>query len=200
MNPIWKRGLGAVLATAIAALVGSAFAGATGALVVVSAVALAWGALQLRNVSRLIEWARGPIDARVPDAGGNWSLVFESLHRRIKARVEQQRDLSVTLERFRNAVEARPDGMVILDAHDCIVWSNPRAQWHFGIHPAKDLGQPLANLVRQPEFVGYLAEGEFAEPVVFNCLARRPMAVWLAPVELFCRAELPTAVLSDAWF
>ena len=35
----------------------------------------------------------------------------------------------------------------------------------FGIDAEADVGQPITNLVRQPEFVGYVAAGEFSKPL-----------------------------------
>ena len=67
-----------------------------------------------------------------------------------------QRDLAQTIERFASAAQAIPDGMVVLDRDDRIRWSNPSAQALLGLDPKRDVGAPIANLARQPEFVGYL--------------------------------------------
>ena len=80
----------------------------------------------------------------------------------------RQRDLATTIERFRSAVEALPEGMVILDAANRIEWANARAQAHLGIDLAKDAGQPLLNFVRQPEVVRYFEAGDFADSVVVD--------------------------------
>ena len=48
-------------------------------------------------------------------ARGAWGLAFSALYRRARSRNRHQRDLATTIERFRSAVEALPDGMVILD-------------------------------------------------------------------------------------
>jgi two-component system phosphate regulon sensor histidine kinase PhoR len=167
LSLIWTRAFVLLGATLTGALVAGAIGGRVAALAFVTVVALAWGVVQFRHLVRLVAWADGPIDAPLPEAGGTWGLVFDRLQRRARTRVQQQRGLTAALERFRTAAEALPDGMVILDRHDCIVWANPRAQRHFGIHPAKDLGKPLANLVRQPEFVHYLGRGVYNEPVLF---------------------------------
>jgi two-component system phosphate regulon sensor histidine kinase PhoR len=167
LNPVWRRGLLALAGVAAAVAVVRAALGPDAALLVAffSFGGLALG--HLRQMSRLLHWALGEIEARVPDADGTWGVIFAGLHRRVRRRVEQQRDLTLSLERFRTAAEAVPDGMVILDAHGCIVWSNARAQLHLGIDPARDRGQPIVNLVRQPEFVGYVERMAFGEPVVF---------------------------------
>ena len=74
------------------------------------------------------------------------------------------------MERFRSAVEALPDGMVILDATNRIEWANVRAQAHLGIDLGRDAGRPLLNFVRQPEVVRYLETGDFTDAVVVDSL------------------------------
>ena len=79
----------------------------------------------------------------------------------MRTRTLRHRDLAATIERFRNAVEALPDGMVIIDAANRIEWANARAQEHLGIDLAKDTGRPLLNLLRQPERRALLRSGGF---------------------------------------
>ena len=92
----------------------------------------------------------GPTRRSMPRARGGGRLGRRILRalRRTRTRNERQRDLATTIERFRSAVEALPDGMVIIDAANRIQWANARAQAHLGLDLAKDTGRPLANFVR----------------------------------------------------
>jgi len=54
---------------------------------------------------------------------------------------------------------------VILDADNRIQWCNDRACSDFGIDGDADIGQPITNLVRHPEFVDYISAGDYANPV-----------------------------------
>ena len=101
---------------------------------------------------------------------GVWGVALSALYRRVRSRNLRQLDLAATIERFRSAVEALPDGMVILDSANRIQWANARAQAHLGIDLDKDAGQPLQNFVRQPEVVRYLEAGDFADGIVFDSL------------------------------
>ena len=103
----------------------------------------------------------------MPEGRGTWALAYAGLYRRVRLRSARQRDLRLALDRFVRGAEALPEGVVVLDAHDRIRWANPRAEAHLGIDVRQDLGAPIANLVRQPAFIQYLASGEFNEPVVF---------------------------------
>jgi two-component system phosphate regulon sensor histidine kinase PhoR len=53
-------------------------------------------------------------------------------------------------------VEALPDGVVILDGANRIEWCNRTAERQLMLDSRADLGQNIANLVREPEFVEYL--------------------------------------------
>jgi two-component system phosphate regulon sensor histidine kinase PhoR len=125
-------------------------------------------ALHLWQIELLARWAAAPLDTPVPEGRGVWRVAFSALHRRTRMRDAHQRDLAQTIERFRSVAEAVPDGMVVLDTGNRIRWANARAIAHFGLDLAHDTGRPLTNLVRQPEVVRYLENGDFSDAVVVD--------------------------------
>jgi two-component system phosphate regulon sensor histidine kinase PhoR len=170
MSALVVAGIGVPLGIlAVAGIVWLAF-GAVWAIAVLAAGVCGLTGFHLWQLGRLTQWADGEFDAPVPDAGGVWGVALSALYRRVRVRNQHQLDLAATIERFRSAVEALPDGMVILDAANRIQWANARAQAHLGIDIDKDAGQPLQNFVRQPEVVRYLEVGDFTEGVVFDSL------------------------------
>jgi len=102
----------------------------------------------------------------VPEGRGTWAIAYAALYRRLRLRSARQRDLRLALDRFVTGAEALPEGVVVLDGANRIQWANPRAQAHLGIELRYDARAPIVNLVRQPAFVQYLANGDFSEPVV----------------------------------
>ncbi len=133
---------------------------------------LAGGLLLISSVNfmymlRLQKWLEGPPDRPVPQGRGLWNHIFAGLHHRARLRREQQRLLSDALERFRRAVQAFPDGIIIFNQHRQIEWINANAAQHFQLDSDRDKGQALTNLIRQPDFVSYLVRGDFTSPVVF---------------------------------
>ena len=122
----------------------------------------------LLGIGRLVRWLQAPIDTPVPDGRGVWDDIFAHLHRRAKARLEQQSALSTALERFQRAAEALPDGIVLCDAYGRIEWFNPWAGDHFQLQGERDRGQLLTNLVRNPEFADYLRRRNYAEPFLYR--------------------------------
>jgi two-component system phosphate regulon sensor histidine kinase PhoR len=65
------------------------------------------------------------------------------------------------LDRFRQAAEALPDGVAILDANLAIEWLNTHAEQLLDLDNARDRGAPIINLVREPEFIDYLRSGDY---------------------------------------
>ena len=152
---------------AIAGLVWVAF-GAPWAIAVLVVGGGAIVAFHLWHLGQLAQWADATLDSPVPEGRGSWRIAFSALHRRARARTAYQRDLTQTIERFRSVAEAIPDGMVVLDTANRIRWANARALAHLGLDLGQDAGQPLTNLVRQPEVVRYLDAGDFSDAVVVD--------------------------------
>jgi two-component system phosphate regulon sensor histidine kinase PhoR len=143
---------------------------ALGLVVALGAATIARDGRQLR---RLIRWARQPIGTPVPDATGRWGDAFAALHKRARLAAEQREQLHEALERFRQAAQAMPDGVVILGAQLAIEWANGQAEQLLGIDNGRDTGAPVINIVREPQFVAYLQGGDFAATIMLRSV-RRP--------------------------
>jgi two-component system phosphate regulon sensor histidine kinase PhoR len=123
-------------------------------------------AYHVRHLARLARWVKQPVLGRVPEGGGVWDEVLAGLHRFERAAARREEELTEALARFRRAAQALPDGVVILDGENRIEWCNRTAQAHLQIDAVRDVGQPIADLVRDPGFIEYLASGEEAAPPV----------------------------------
>jgi two-component system phosphate regulon sensor histidine kinase PhoR len=121
----------------------------------------------LRHLDLLVRWAEGSLDAPVPEGRGSWRAAFTGLYRRVRTRAAVQRGLAQRLERFAAAAEAIPEAVVVLDDANRIRFANARARSHLGLEPERDLGRAFGNLVRQPEVIRYLENGDFSESVIF---------------------------------
>jgi two-component system phosphate regulon sensor histidine kinase PhoR len=129
----------------------------------------------VRHVELLVHWLKEPTPGKVPAGSGAWDYVFSLLYRfeRVKTREHQQ--LAKTLVRFRQAGRVHPDGVVILDAENRIEWCNDTAGSHFDVSLETDGGQPLVNLVRQPEFVAYIESGDYSQPLELHLARGTPL-------------------------
>ncbi len=160
MNPAWAS----TLAVAVAAAAAGLLWGWRGVAAVL-ALALLFHTVQ---IAAFLRWLRRPARDALPPGRGLWEEAFATLHRHLKDRDEERERLRAALARFRDAGRALPDGVVILDREYRIEWANPTAARHFSIDARRDFGQPLANFVRQPDFVAWLEAGNFREPLVLR--------------------------------
>src|SRR3970282_374327 len=98
---------------------------------------LALGALALlayhaAKLAALIRWLRPARDNALPEPRGAWDEAFALLHGFERAAAREADRLSHALMRWRQAGEALPDGVVILDTQNRVEWCNEGAQRHFG--------------------------------------------------------------------
>jgi len=116
-------------------------------------VILMW---HVRHLARLERWLADPQPGRVPEGQGIWDKVLGALHRLERDTERREKDLSNALAHMRRAVQALPDGVVILDSQNQIEWFNRTAEAQLQLDVRSDLGQSIGNLVREPEFIEYL--------------------------------------------
>jgi two-component system phosphate regulon sensor histidine kinase PhoR len=118
-----------------------------------------------RHLQLLRRWASLSLTESVPEGTGAWQEVFTLLYRRQRAEITERRKLAHTLARSRQAGRALPYGVAILDSEYRIVWCNDSCEAHFGIDAEADVGQPITYMVREPEFVKYVAAQDFSKPM-----------------------------------
>jgi len=116
---------------------------------------------------RLMAWLRGSQDDAAPRNTGWWGELGYRIERSLRLRERQTLQEQTRLQQFLSAIEASPNGVMLLDANEQIAWCNSQAADHFGIDPERDRLQRVTNLVRAPAFVAHLQLGPFDAPVVF---------------------------------
>jgi two-component system phosphate regulon sensor histidine kinase PhoR len=124
--------------------------------------ALVW---HVRHLARLQRWLAHPLPGAVPEGQGIWDEVLAALHRLERETARREQGLADGLAHMRRAVQALPDGVVILDSADRIEWFNRTAEAQLQLDPRTDLGQNIANLIREPQFVEYLKSADDAERI-----------------------------------
>jgi two-component system phosphate regulon sensor histidine kinase PhoR len=168
VDGIWTRPVLFLIALTIAGLLAWPVAGPTAAVAVFAAGLFFLVVAHYRHIALLRRWLRDPVPEAVPHGSGVWDRVFADLYRLLRLQRQSESQLTATLEEFRQAGAAMPDGMVILDAQDRIEWCNPMAENHFGLDRSRDTGQSITNLVRQPQFIEYLQAQNYGEPLVLR--------------------------------
>ena len=125
-------------------------------------------AFHFRNFARLERWSRSPVVDSSLEGEGAWDGVFGRLYRHEKDLRTKlaQRDHEISM--LIAAGQALTDGVVLLDANNLILFCNTTAEMQLGLVIRTDRGQPVVNLVRQPEFVNYLGSNDFSRPLTLR--------------------------------
>jgi len=139
--------------------------------------------IHLVYTSLLAAWLEHPNLDEIPDGWGIWANVFARLYRTRRSTEQNERRLQENEERFRRTISALPEGIVLIDATLQIDWCNPVAEQHLGISLRADQGLRVTNLVRDPEFVGYITSARFDQALVFQPMSRPGLALEVRVVE-----------------
>lgn len=125
-------------------------------------------AFHFRNFARLDRWSHAPVADDSLEGEGAWDGVFGRLYRHEKDLRAQiaARDQEITM--LIAAGQALTDGVVLLDQHNQILFCNTTAENQLGLVIGTDRGQPVVNMVRQPEFVAYLQGEDFSRPLTLR--------------------------------
>jgi two-component system, OmpR family, phosphate regulon sensor histidine kinase PhoR len=131
---------------------------------------------------KLINWLRGSQLGTAPRDTGFWGELAYRMERTLQKRDLAVRQEAERLQQFLSAIEASPNGVLLLDSYDQIEWCNRMAADHFGLDPLRDRQQRVTNLVRSPAFIAYLNAGAFEQPVEFLApRGRSTLAVLVRP-------------------
>ena len=115
---------------------------------------------------RVRSWLRHGDLGIAPDMSGWWGVVLDRARKLLRERERSINAGEQRLKDFLSAIQASPNGVVMLDANEQIEWCNQTAATHLGIHPERDVMQRVGNLLRDPVFTAYMALEQPTEAVV----------------------------------
>lgn len=153
------------LTLTIICLITWASTSATTALIVFAAGLVIYLLSHLYWLHKLNLWLQKPVLNQMPNGSGIWEDIFASLYQEHRRHSRNQTQLSTALGRFRHAASALPDGVVVLNAENEIEWCNTPAETKLGLNLEKDQNQPITYLVRHGNFINYLQEQDYSEPI-----------------------------------
>lgn len=140
------------------------FSTAIYALLFFSSTVLAYLAIQVIDIHALQKWFKKPQLQAVPEGVGLSENIFSALLRYERANQQKKNELNAALERFNTVANAIPDGLVILSESNEIEWCTSNAESQLGLDLKTDLHLPIANLVRNSNFIAYLNSEDYEEP------------------------------------
>ena len=192
MFGFWQRFSSILILTFISIIFWALF-GAVFALLFYSGVLLFVVIRHIRYRDALDRWLQtSELDTTtIPDGGsGAWGDLFASLARFVRSHSQSQQRLSLALKRMQSATSAMPEGVVILDEEDRIEWCNPMAEKHLGISLEIDADQQITYLVRELQFVEYLAVKDYSNPLVLKQSRHHKLILALQLVPYGARQKL----------
>ncbi len=157
--------LGAGAGAFIGSLLGGPASGATFGAALGAAALVSWDSA---HAQALLNWLRSAQLGQPPRQTGYWGELAYRIERGLRVRelgIDQEK---ARLREFLDAIEASPNGVLLVDRGDQIEWCNSTAADHFGLDRERDRRQRVTNLVRAPAFVTYMQHGQYDEPVVFT--------------------------------
>ncbi len=127
---------------------------------------LALGVMRLLwVVARLSLWLDRPeMPLPSPHAGGWLEDMGRRLRRARLAQRRRDRRWLRLIREYRRAADALPDAVLALDQDNRILGFNPAARQQLGLRQ-RDVGLPIDHLIRQPEFINYLQQGDWAREI-----------------------------------
>lgn len=142
--------------------------GPWGAALGAAVAAWAWFVWDLWRGGRVLRWLRTGDLTAVPAMRGIWGEAADRARRLLRRQEAQIRDAQDRLQEILAALQATPNGVVLLDAQGRIEWCNQMAANQFGFDAQRDVMQSIGNLVRDPEFTAYFAAQDFSKDVVLE--------------------------------
>lgn len=166
-----------------------AFSAALGAVFVYSAV-LSW------KVDRLELWLSEAVLRQDPPWKGVWREIAVRVQRLVR---QQEKNAAVhqkQLQDFLQAIQASPNGVILLDEESRIDWCNDTAAGHLGLDPQRDRLQHVVHLVRDPVFAKYFSQSSHPHEVIIEGRVSTPTNRQKLSVQLHAYGEGRSLLLS----
>jgi len=132
------------------------------AIMVTLAVYLGW---HLRQLHKLQQWLTSRDVEEPPTSHGLWGSIFDDVYRLQRRQEKSKNKLKAMLKRVQDSTAALKDGVLMVDSSGNLEWWNQAANTLLGLQSAKDIGQPITNLVRHPDFKAYFENTKYDAPL-----------------------------------
>ena len=136
-----------------------------------------WLLLDAWRGMRVVAWLRRADFSTLPHTLGHWGLWGQVIERIRRIKREQDKALTQSqqqLQHFLSAIQASPNGVILLDAQGQIEWCNQIAAQQLGLDARRDVQQRITHLIRQPVFVAYMQEAQPETSVVVEGRMHQP--------------------------
>jgi two-component system, OmpR family, phosphate regulon sensor histidine kinase PhoR len=178
-----------LMGVAVAAVPGWFFGGTVGALSGAALALLAHSWVLVWRIHRLDQWLSAPQLKVDPPWQGVWLEMASRIQRFLRLQEKQAALHEKRLKDFLLAIQASPNGVVLLDEDSRIEWCNDTAASHLGLDAQKDRMQHIVHLVRDPVFAKYFAQDEHSTEVIIEGRSNSVVNVKKLSVQLHAYGE-----------
>jgi len=120
---------------------------------------------QLWHSNRFSNLLLSPSYGEVPVAIGIWGEIYYRLHKLVRSWRDQVLEVEQQHNRFIQAIQASPNGVIMLNEDDQVEWCNAIAESHFGLNARRDAMQRITHIIRRPAFVQYILRQNYRNPI-----------------------------------
>ena len=106
---------------------------------------------------KIKQWLRHNSVKEPPQMDGIWGDLIDRMRRILNEQRKQTKNEEQKLQDFLLAIQASPNGVVLIDPEGRIEWCNQTAALHLGMDAKRDLMQHVVHLVRDPVFKKYFS-------------------------------------------
>lgn len=142
--------------------------------------ALLWHLVDAARANQLLKSLRSNDFSSHSQPGGLWGEASDRMRRLLRDRDRLLLESQHRLQDFLSALQASPNGVMLLDSEARIEWCNQTSSVHFGLDIERDVAQSIGNLVRDPGFAHYLSERDFRSGMTMHgreSTASRPVVL-----------------------
>jgi len=152
----------------VAAVPGWFAGGAVGVLAAVCLALLVHACVLIWRIHRFGQWLSLPLLQLDLPWRGVWLEMSLRIVRLVRMHEKQAALHEKRLKDFLLAIQASPNGVVLLDEASRIEWCNNTAATHLGLDSKKDHLQHIVHLVRDPVFAKYFSQDEHSTEVIID--------------------------------
>jgi two-component system phosphate regulon sensor histidine kinase PhoR len=155
-----------------------------------------YGATLQWKLDRLERWLSAPVLRQDPPWQGVWREIAERVQRMLRQQEKLATVHQKQLQDFLQAIQASPNGVILLDEQARIEWCNDTAAAHLGLDAQRDRLQHIVHLVRDPVFARYFAQTDHVSEVVIEGRASSALNRQKLSVQLHAYGEGRSLLLS----
>ncbi len=128
------------------------------------------------HLLRLARWLDDSAKRLPQSTPGAWGHVYYRLEVKRRKSSRRKKQVGRLLKQFKSSTQALPDATIVLDGKFRIQWMNDAATAILGVQRS-DTGQPITNLIRNPDLQNYLTAGKYAESLQLESMVDKRMRI-----------------------